>query len=580
MRLLSWNCRGAGRPLTVRAIKAFTRKEGPDVLFMVETKIKASKVDCLRLVMGFNSSFCVDSIGSAGGLTFFWSLRVDIEVVYSNNNCIAALVYSNPLESLWLLIGVYGPPYLAMRRKFWRLMEDIIEGFSEQWLMIGDLNSISSPSDKRGGSSSSWGSSKFFKTFVNNVGAIDLGFNGPWFTWSNRRIGLANIRERLDRGLCNVDWQSMFPKANVRHPTTPNSDHNPILLDTHLETHGGSRPFRFVTMWVKNGSSVDVVQGAWDIPVEGLQDFKFVKKCHRTKKDLISWNRSIFGFAKSRIRAIEDKLKLVQELEPTQEKLAIEATLSLELNDWLEREEIKWKQKSRELWLKEGDKNSKFFHLSTMIRHRRNFIAKIKLPNNQWIQARADIENYFSSQFRELFQSSQLTITSELDELFSPCISEAENNDLSRVSDFQEVGYVIWSMHPLKASGLVGLPSLFFKHYWPIVGDQIVAAVQSFFRFGSLLPQMNHTFITLIPKRIRACNFNQFRPISLCNFYYKIISKILVNRLRPLFPIIIEPTQTAFVPGRWITENVVLAQEIMHCFSQSKRKKRKCWFQT
>jgi hypothetical protein len=314
--------------------------------------------------------------------------------------------------------------------------------------------------------------------------------------------------------------------------------------------------------------------------MEGLQNFKFVKKCHRTRKDLISWNRSIFGFAKSRIRAVEDKLKLVQELEPTQENLAIEATLSLELNDWLEREEIKWKQKSRELWLKEGDKNSKFFHLSTMIHRRRNFIAEIKLPNNQWIQARADIENYFSSQFRELFQSSQLTITSELDELFSPCISEAENNDLSRVPDFQEVGDVVWSMHPLKAPGPDGLPGLFFKHYWPIVGDQIVAAVQSFFRFGSLLPQMNHTFITLIPKRIGACNFNQFRPISLCNFYYKIISKILVNRLRPLLPIIIEPTQTAFVPSRWITENVVLAQEIVHCFSQSKRKKRKCWFQT
>ena len=206
MRLLSWNCQGAGRPLTVRAIKAFTRKEDLDMLFMVETKIKAPKVDCLRLVMGFNSSFCVDSIGSAGGLTFFWSLRVDLEVVYSNNNCIAALVYFDPLESSWLLIGVYGPPYLAIRRKFWRLMEDIIEGFSEQWLMIGDLNSISSPSDKRGGTSSSWGSSKFFKAFVDNVGAIDLGFNGARFTWSNKIIGLANIRERLDRGLCNVDW--------------------------------------------------------------------------------------------------------------------------------------------------------------------------------------------------------------------------------------------------------------------------------------------------------------------------------------------------------------------------------------
>ena len=100
-------------------------------------------------------------------------------------------------------------------------------------------------------------------------------------------------------------------------PHCPNSNHNPIFLDTHLETHRGSRPFRFEAMWVKDGSIVDVVQGAWDIPVEGSQNLKFFKKCHRTRKDLISWNRSIFGFAKSRIREIEDKLKLVQELEPT-----------------------------------------------------------------------------------------------------------------------------------------------------------------------------------------------------------------------------------------------------------------------
>jgi hypothetical protein len=92
-----------------------------------------------------------------------------------------------------------------------------------------------------------------------------------------------------------------------------------------------------------------------------------------------------------------------------------------------------------------------------------------------------------------------------------------------------------------------------------------------------MLPQMNHTFITLIPKKQGTCNFNQFRPISLCNFCYKIISKILVNRLRPLLPKIIEPSQAAFVPGRWITESVVLAQEIMHNFKQSKKKKGNVW---
>ncbi len=174
------------------------------MLFVTETKIKAPKVDRLRLSMGFAKSFCMENVGKAGGLALFWKLGVDLEMVLSNKNCIAALIYSNPPETPWLLIGVHGPPYLALRRKFWRLIEEIIEGFSGHWLLIGDLNSISSSTDKSGGRFN-WGSSKHFKGFIENVGEIDLGFRGLQFTWSNKRVGWANIRERLDRGLCNVE---------------------------------------------------------------------------------------------------------------------------------------------------------------------------------------------------------------------------------------------------------------------------------------------------------------------------------------------------------------------------------------
>ena len=127
-------------------------------------------------------------------------------------------------------------------------------------------------------------------------------------------------------------------------------------------------------------------------------------------------------------------------------------------------------------------------------------------------------------------------------------------------------------MHPLKAPGLDGLPRLFFRHYWPIVGEQVVAAVQSFFHDGWMLKEMNHTFITLIPKVQGACNFNQFRPLSLCNVSYKIISKLLVNKLRLFLTKIIDLAQVAFAPNRWINENVVIAQEVVHSFKHMKRK--------
>ena len=88
-----------------------------------------------------------------------------------------------------------------------------------------------------------------------------------------------------------------------------------------------------------------------------------------------------------------------------------------------------------------------------------------------------------------------------------------------------------------------------------------------------MLFRSNSSFIVLIPKKNGACNFNQFRPISLCDVVYKAISKILVGRLRPLLDKMLDSTQVAFVPSRCITKNIVLAQEIVHSFRHMKRKK-------
>lgn len=189
----------------------------PDLIFLFETKIKAPRVDRIKNILGFASCQCVDSVGKAGGLALFWKLSVELKVVFENKYVITALVYSDPTDTAWLLILVHGPQYLAKRRKFWNLMADIISDFSRVWLLIGDLNSTASSSNKFGSSSNGEASSRSFRQFSNTVGAIDLGFNGPKYTWSNRRVGWANIRQRLDHGICNIDWQSLFPKAGVRH---------------------------------------------------------------------------------------------------------------------------------------------------------------------------------------------------------------------------------------------------------------------------------------------------------------------------------------------------------------------------
>lgn len=111
-------------------------------------------------------------------------------------------------------------------------------------------------------------------------------------------------------------------------------------------------------------------------------------------------------------------------------------------------------------------------------------------------------------------------------------------------------------------SGPDGFPVEFFKTYWRYVGNSLVRAIQAFFQSKSILTDCTQSFITLIPKIDYPTNINHFRPITLCNTTYKIITKIMANRLRTLLSKIIHPLHGAFVQDHSIHDNVLLAHKI------------------
>ena len=339
MRIFSWNCRGAGKAPTVRAIKALSKESCPYVLFLAESK---SILEYIRLKIGFEKCFVKRQRG-VQELASFWKKGVDLKIVSLDKSSIVALVYSDPLHSVWMLIAVHGPPNYGKRARFWRSMEDIVKSFSGPWMMIGDLNCISSNEDKKGGQHVGDCSTRILRNFMFNTGAIDIQFLGPSFTWSNKRSGIANIRERLDRSICDQDWRCMFPKVGVRHLVAPCSDHNPILLDTHLENQNLKRPFRFEAMWIRDESSSQVVEGAWNIPVKGSQSFKLMKKQRMVCQELKKWNRNYFRYTRIRIKELESLISELQQKEPSPENLEKEAALMMELEEWLERDELKWR---------------------------------------------------------------------------------------------------------------------------------------------------------------------------------------------------------------------------------------------
>lgn len=98
-------------------------------------------------------------------------------------------------------------------------------------------------------------------------------------------------------------------------------------------------------------------------------------------------------------------------------------------------------------------------------------------------------------------------------------------------------------MQDLKAPGPDGFPALFYKQLWPTIGNDVIKAVNSFFSRGSMHKEVNASLIVLIPKISNPTSVNHFRPISLCNVVYKIISKLLVDKIRPLLDKMISPTQ-------------------------------------
>lgn len=231
-----------------------------------------------------------------------------------------------------------------------------------------------------------------------------------------------------------------------------------------------------------------------------------------------------------------------------------------------------WKQKSCELWLKEGDRNTKFFHLSTIIRWRRNHIDAIKSEEGHWVTSPTQIKQTILSSFKNLYAKEFVSFPEHLDNLMTNCITEEDNDLLKKIPSREEIKETLFHMHDLKAPSPDGFPALFYKEFWPTVGDAVTNAVLSFFTNGCLPREANSSLIVLIPKSANPTTANNFHPISLCNFVYKVISKILVTNQRPILDKIISPCQSAFIPGRWITENQVIAHELLHSFKMRKVK--------
>lgn len=172
------------------------------------------------------------------------------------------------------------------------------------------------------------------------------------------------------------------------------------------------------------------------------------------------------------------------------------------------------------------------------------------------------IENYF----KDIFTSTKPSYDQLEDVLVAVDrkVTEEMNASLLNAFSKEDIDRALMQMHPDKAPGSDGFSVFFFQKYWDLIGEKVSATCLNFLNDGHPLDLLNHTYVALIPKKKKAIRVAEFHPISLCNVTYKLISKVLANRLKLVLDQIISPNQRAFVPGRLITDNVVLGFECIH----------------
>lgn len=257
---------------------------------------------------------------------------------------------------------------------------------------------------------------------------------------------------------------------------------------------------------------------------------------------------------------------------PSSSLIDLENHLLRELDVVLDQEAELWALKSRINWMVLGDRNTSFYHVFMLARRKRNLISTVKNEVGDWLLEEREVMNHFREGFMSLYSISQEFAGWGIDyhSQWQPKLTDEEMDSINHMVTDEEISTALWSMKAYKAFGPDGLHAGFFQRFWLIVGDSVKEEIKQIFESRKILKYLNRTNIMLILKMQGLESINNYHPISLCNLVYKIITKIIVNRIRPFLYRLISPCKCAFVLGRRGVDNAIIMQEIIHTIGKTK----------
>ncbi|GKU96029.1 hypothetical protein SLEP1_g9310 [Rubroshorea leprosula] len=413
-----------------------------------------------------------------------------------------------------------------------------------------------------------------FKNFIMDSGLIDLPLIGRKYTWYHSN---GTSMSRLDRFLVSEEWLLNWEDVRQWGLKRSISDHCPILLKNQ-KVDWGPKPFKFFDVWMERLGFEKLIQDSWSsTKIHGWKGYILKEKLKRLKGALKNWSRNYMVEIDKKISTAEDKIAELdrkgerQRLTVGEVQARKEAFAELSKNVRIKNR--MWHQKARRMWLREGDANTAFYHKCIKSRLMKNEINCIMVNGCQRVEV-DDIREEIAKYFQSLFKNEEW-VRPTLGGLNFNQISKSQNQMLTAQFSEEEIKAVIWDCDSSKAPGPDGFNFNFIKKNWEIIKREVIDFIMEFHDKGRIVKGLNESFVVLIPKVSNLEKIEEFRPISLINVSYKILSKLLANRLRRVLEDIIGENQMAFIAGRHLPESVVIANEVL---DEARKKNQACFF--
>ncbi|GKA19305.1 hypothetical protein Tco_0699220 [Tanacetum coccineum] len=368
-----------------------------------------------------------------------------------------------------------------------------------------------------------------------NIELVDVNSTGLHYTWNQKPKGETGILKKIDSVMSNIDFNNEYSGSYAIFQPYRISDHASAILKIQKK-----------------------------MEVQGYSMLKLMKKMRFMKKPLRKLLQSQ-GHLHDRVVQLRYELNEVQmALDKDPSSITLREEESVYLTAFTQEtfdEERFLKQKSKIEWLQVGDTNSKFFHKLVKARVSRSRIDCITGHDNAIYKGNL-VPNVFIQHYMQFIGTDNGVYPFNHEGLFVRRLSTDKAANMIRCVSDDEIQSVMFSIRNDKASSPDGYTLFFFKESWDVVGMDVCKVVRDFFSNGKLLQEINHT--SLLPKISTPTRLNDYQPISCCNVIYKCISKIITNRIMDGLDDIISDNQSAFVPGRSISDNILLTQDFMH----------------